>query len=187
MVENVIDNPVELLVFFLIVLATLKILFAIANWLESRPVKEKKKEDKSSAKSQVVEEKSVAKTEEVKEKAVSIEVRKDASLTASSSYGNYLYDRFVEAPSVEDNVSKSKKFDGFLSEDEALDIKNRNIKIEVKDVEDISADYRKDDLYKKIEKMASQNVEAKEKMLQEFEQLPKSMKLLLIENIMQKM
>lgn len=182
MVENVIDNPIELLIFFLIFLAGIKLLFGFANWMEGRPIKEKK----SKAKDESTKTEKVEKVEEIKkeEKPVSIEVKKDVEVNNNS---NYLYDRFVVTPTIDDNIAQKKKCENFLSDDEASKIRNRDIKITVKPVEDISIDRKKDKLYKKIEQMASENLEAKEKMLKEFDELPKSMKLLLIENIMQKM
>lgn len=198
MIEGVIDNPLELLIFTLCALAGLMILFKFANWLESRPVKEKKSKEKkaTSEKEPIKETKEekkdivVSKDDIVKEvkEQVYKEMNSNVTIVKSNDCSNYLYDRFVDSPSDDDNVNSKKSFQGFLTDEEARNIRDRDVKIKVNDVEDISVlDDKKNELYKKIEKMATENIEAKEKMLQEFEQLPKSMKLLLIENIMQKM
>lgn len=210
MKEGTIDNPVKLLIYVLIVLAILMILFKFQNWMDGRPVKEKKKEEKKETKKEVIKEvtkeiisddkKNIAvnidKDEivrEVKEQVYS-EISSDVgnkSITSnikSANCPNYLYDRFVVSPTFDDEVQEKSTFDGFLTDEEASDIKERNTKVDVKDVEDISSNNsQKDKLYKKIQQMASENVESREQMLAEFENLPKSMKLLLIENIMQKM
>ena len=201
MIEGSIDNPLELLICALFVLAMLMTLFKIANWLENRPVKEKKpkkskakpaetikepvKETKEEKKDIVISRDEIVK--EVKEQVYK-EIAVEGKSVKSSDCPNYLYDRFVESPSIDDNLGVKKPFQGYLSDEEANAIRNRNIQIKVNDVEDLSIlDGRKNELYKKIEQMASENIETKEQMLLEFEKLPKSMKLLLIENIMQKM
>lgn len=208
--EGTIDNPVHLLICVLIVLAILMVLFKFQNWMDSRPVKEKKKEEKKEPKKEVIKEvtKEVVKDDtkniaihidkdeivrEVKEQVYN-EISSDASSKSIvsnvkvSNCPNYLYDRFVVTPTADDEIKEKDAFDGFLTEDEVNKIKDRNVKVDVKDVEDISSnDVKKDKLYKKIQQMANENVESKEQMLAEFENLPKSMKLLLIENIMQKM
>lgn len=210
MKEGTIDNPVKLLIYVLIVLAILMVLFKFQNWMDGRPVKEKKKEEKKETKKEVIKEvtkeiisddkKNIAvnidKDEivrEVKEQVYS-EISSDvgnksiASNIKTANCPNYLYDRFVVSPTLDDEVGENGSFDGFLTDEEANEIKGRTVKVDVKDVEDISSNNsQKDKLYKKIQQMASENVENREQMLAEFEKLPKSMKLLLIENIMQKM
>lgn len=210
MVKGDIDNPIELLIYVLIVLAILMLLFKFQNWLDARPVKEKKKKEKKvKAKEVKIDEKKELNIvdkdgiiQEDKDKVyneASADTHKDSVVSGdsvgdqsknrnNSNFSNYLYDRFVTTPTIEDRITDNKDFQGFLTDEEASDIKNRNIKINVNQVDEIpNAKEGKNDLYKKIEQMASENLEAKEKMLQEFESLPKSMKLLLIENIIQKM
>lgn len=208
MVVGSIDNPVKLLICVLIVLAILIVLFKFQNWMDGRPVKEKKsKAKKEEPKKEVIKE-TIKETIKEDTKNIAINIDKDeivrevkeqvyseigssmpmANTKKISNCSNYLYDRFVDSPTIDDNVQDKKAFDAFLTDDEANNIKDRNVKVEVKDVEDISSrDIKKDKLYKKIQEMANENIESKEQMLKEFESLPKSVKLLLIENIMQKM
>lgn len=207
MSQTVIDNPIELLVYILIVLAVLMILFKFNNWMDARPIKEKKVKEKKSKpnKSKKVEPIKETIKEVVKDSnndikvtidkdAIIKEVKEQVYNDMSSNWGNinnytdkkfnnYLYDRFVVSPSDEDFIENNKSFDGFISDEEHKNIRDRNIKIPVKD-DDIS---NKEKLYKRIEELTSKNFEEKEKMLKDFESLPKSMKLLLIENIMEKM
>ena len=197
--KNSISNPIELLVYVLLALAFFMILFRISNWLESYQPKERKKKEK----------KKVEKVVEVKETKIEIdkttEVKKDVEKVAEtkelkSDYvpmpivtdmkpaSNYLYDRFVVSPSKEDVNATNAISESFISENELKEIRDRQVKIRVKNVEDISEiSSDKQALYKKIQEMASENVDAKERLLREFESLPREMKLLLIENIMQKM
>ncbi|MGN0961833.1 MAG: hypothetical protein ACI4PF_06535 [Christensenellales bacterium] len=205
MIQGVVDNPIELLIYVLIFLAVIMVLFRFQNWMDSRPVKEKKKEEKKETKTEVVKETvkeekkdiniKIDKDEIVKEvkdqvySEVSADIRKGINNNLQNGgYSNYLYDRFVNSPTIEDSVDEKKTFQSFLTDEEVSNIRDRDIKINVKNTEDISkSSIKKDKLYDKIEQMVYENLETKEKMLEEFEKLPKSMKLLIIENIMQKM
>lgn len=210
--KGIIDNPVQLLIYVLIILAVLIFLFKFQNWIDGRPIKEKKKPEKKEVKTEIIKE-TVKEVVDDSKKNISVSIDRDEivkevksqvyseisddmrnnmtiSNTASKTGNcqNYLYDRFVVSPTGDDCVNEKETFDGFLTDAEAMEIRDRNIKVQVKDVEDISdSNITKDKLYKKIEAMANENIENKEKLLKEFESLPKSMKLLLIENIMQKM
>ena len=198
-----IDNFIELLLVVLFILALFLTLFKIGNWLEERPVKEPKKK-KEKVKKEVVKE--VLK--EVKEGSADINIssksKSSGDITvesSASSYGgsgasgtveyypsqNYLYDRFVLSPTSDDNV-QIKQNTSFIDEDEANRLRDEKLKIKVNDVVDISSkDLKKNSLYSRISEMANENLQVKEKLLDEFEQLPREMKLLLISNIIQKM
>ncbi len=97
---------------------------------------------------------------------------------------NYLYDRFVDRPTSEDYIQDKKISDAFISENEVNAVKNNNIKIQVNDS---SLGTDKSKLYSRINQMTSSNLETRERLLKEFEGLSKEMKLLLIDNIIQKM
>lgn len=97
---------------------------------------------------------------------------------------NYLYDRFVDRPSSEDHIQERKISDAFMSENELNAVKNKDIKIRVNDS---SLESDKSKLYSRINQMTSSNLETRERLLKEFEGLSKEMKLLLIDNIIQKM
>lgn len=97
---------------------------------------------------------------------------------------NYLYDRFVDRPTRDDYVQDNKISDVFISENELNAAKNKDIKIHVNDG---SLESDKSKLYSRINQMTSSNLETRERLLKEFEGLSKEMKLLLIDNIIQKM
>ena len=97
---------------------------------------------------------------------------------------NYLYDRFVDRPTSEDHIQERKISEAFMSENELNAVKNRDIKIQVNDS---SLNGDKSKLYSRINQMTSSNLETRERLLKEFEGLSKEMKLLLIDNIIQKM
>lgn len=178
--NNMIDTYFELLVIFLLILAFLMILFKIGNWLEKRPIKEKKSKKKNKEEPKKSEE--VTKTpEKTEEKAQPIECK-----PAKFSNGNYLYDRFVENPTIEDNIKKKPVSDAFISEKELQEIRERDIRIKVNDVEDLSEKSNKSLLMQKLGELTSDSKETREKLLEEFEGLSREMKLLLIENIITK-
>ena len=97
---------------------------------------------------------------------------------------NYLYDRFVDRPTCEDHIQEKKISDAFMSDSELNAVRNRDIKI---NVNNSSYDSDKSKLYSRINQMTSSNLETRERLLKEFEGLSKEMKLLLIDNIIQKM
>ena len=105
----------------------------------------------------------------------------DEKTATPFSDSNYLYDRFVSNPTSEDNIKKITK-KAFLEEEDYNNIKNRKIEIKVRDVEDL--DVKNNALHSKIQQMTNENRETKERLLSEYENLSREMKLLLIENIM---
>jgi len=229
--NKMIDTPIELLIFVLILIAFFLVLFRIGNWLENWTPGDKKKKKATSDK---VVKREIIRTEIDKKEKVKKEIKKEIKdtqiildadkLDKSSSIqlskqeesfkqkencingdnliedgvfisnqketnsSNYLYDRFVSNPTDEDNVPIKKNANAFISDEEFNNIREHNVKIRVNEVEEIEPKFtNKSVLYDKIAQMASENIETKEKLLNEFENLPREMKLLLIENIMQKM
>lgn len=98
---------------------------------------------------------------------------------------NYLYDRFVDHPSNIDSVKDNKISEAFMSDSE-YETARSNVNIKVNNVENINSS-SKAGLYSRIQQMTSSNLESREKLLKEFEGLSKEMKLLIIDNIIQKM
>lgn len=194
-----IDNFIELFLVVLFILALFLVLFKFGNWMEERPVKEPKKK-KEKVKKEIVKEikESSADISITSKSKDSVDIKVDSSAASSSAASvssnveyypsqNYLYDRFVISPTSDDNV-QTKKNTSFIDEDEANRLRDEKLKIKVNDVVDISSkDLKKNSLYSRISEMASENLQTKEKLLEEFEQLPREMKLLLISNIIQKM
>lgn len=194
-----IDNFIELFLVVLFILALFLVLFKFGNWMEERPVKEPKKK-KEKVKKEIVKEikESSADISITSKSKDSVDIKVDSSAASSSVASvssnveyypsqNYLYDRFVITPTSDDNV-QTKKNTSFIDEDEANRLRDEKLKIKVNDVVDISSkDLKKNSLYSRISEMANENLQTKEKLLEEFEQLPKEMKLLLISNIIQKM
>lgn len=97
---------------------------------------------------------------------------------------NYLYDRFVDRPTSEDYIQPTKISQAFMTDNELNAVKNSDVKIRVNDN---SMESDKSKLYNRINQMTASNLETREKLLKEFEGLSKEMKLLLIDNIIQKM
>lgn len=179
---GVVTNPLKYLVLVWIVLIVLLLLFKFNNWVDDRTPK--KKDDKPKK----AKEETIKKIEEKSAESLSVTKGKDEEKKVAPKEEifvntNYLYDRFVENP-TKDDIIEDKKNGAFLSAEESEEIKNKKVEIKVKPVENLS---QKEALYKKIEQMTSSNIEAKEKMLEEFESLPRTTKLMLIENIIQKM
>ena len=215
MFKEVIGDPISLFIAVILVLSILILLFKFQNWFDARPIKEKKKEEKkveTKVKIDVKQEsdKKVSAESVSKDKlGASASATNSSSVSANSSSGcgtdcgygcstcahyrpngaanlvdNYLYDRFVVSPTKEDFVNDSKISDAFLSTDELKSIRERNHKIQVKKEAD---NLEKNKLYSKIQEMTSKNNETKERMLKEFEELPKEIKLMLIDSIIEKM
>ncbi len=101
------------------------------------------------------------------------------------SGGNYLYDRFVDRPTNDDCVPDRRISEVFISENESEKLKNSNSQINT--ISDSQSSDDKSKLYSRINQMTSNNMEKRERLLKEFEGLSKEMKLLLIDNIIQKM
>ena len=174
---EIIDNPLKYLIPIWIALIILLLLFKFNNWVDSRPVKKETKSNKEETVKKIeqpVDESLAVSRERVEESAPDIVVNT-----------NYLYDRFVDNPPADDYIEcDNRRKDIFLSDEESSSIKNKKIEIKVNPVETLN---EKELLYKKIEEMTNENAVNREKLLEEFDSLPKNTKLMLIENIIQKM
>lgn len=172
----IVEHPVLALVITLGILIVLKTLFALSNYIEKVLASKKptaKKEDKP------VETKPVSDNtpKESNEKAVP----KNNTAKTGGNCDNYLYDRFVVAPTRDDQTrSHDKICNAFLEDKEAVDIKNKKLDIKVEPLD--------------LEQEKSQRVheilmkyENKDKLLDDFENMPREMKLLILENIIRKM
>ena len=164
---NIMENPLKYLIILLIILAILLLFFKVVDYINSKNPSTSKKEKEP---------------EKVEKKEEIVPDKEESSVVDSS---NYLFDRFVLSPSKEDNLIDDNN-QIFLSDKDYEDIKNRQIDIMVQEDDYLSGNNDKQSLYNKIEKMANENIEHKEKLLKEYEGLSREMKLLLIENIMSK-
>lgn len=167
----IVEHPLRYLIIALFVLMGTFIFFKISDFLRNKKEK-KKKETKPVEKKEekVVDNK---KTDEVVAK--SDESEKSQSINTTSNGYNYLHDRFVVNPTNDDYVNKSEHNDIFLTNDEYDKIRNEKIKIRVK--EDCS-------LGNKVNAIIKGDNSEKERLLGEFNNLSKEMKLLIIENIL---
>ena len=165
----IMENPLLMLFIALGILIFFLTLFKFLNMLESIKAKPSKKTAKAEPKKEekpIEEKKEPAKDEEFDYKNIT----------------NYLYDRFVTNPSRDDEYIEKNISESFLNDKEYSDIRNKKVDIRVEPVVDSS----KDMLYQKIQELTNNNRQEKEKLLDEFNGLSREMKLLLIENIMQK-
>lgn len=195
--NNSIDTIYELFISLTIFLFAIIFLCKVGNFLSSLPVKEVKKKSSKSEKIKEVK-KENKETVKVVDSATNNSANSSVNTSANVSntpiiiqqvpndnyQNNYLYDRFVERPTKEDYVKENKISQAFMSEKEFDSVRNNDIKIRVKDNEFQS---EKNKLYNRISQMTSSNLETRERLLKEFEGLSKEMKLLLIDNIIQKM
>lgn len=174
----VVVDPLRYLIPIWITIIFFLTLFKFNNWFDSLP--SKKKDSKPSKEE-------VKKVDKVADDSVAI-TRSQSSNPVPDIVvkKNYLYDRFVDNPTSEDNISDTrgdKKI--FLTDEENKAIRNNKVEIRVKNSTDNMS--QKELLHNKIQEMTNENNTNKEKLLKEFEGLSKDMKLLLIENIISKM
>lgn len=185
------NGSIKLLLYIFMIMIGFLVLFRLNNWVDDRKVSDKKKPSKN--------DNTIKKIDKVDSSASNIvtlkpEIEKndskpsiDGESVISTPYTNYLHDRFVTSPTKEDDVYFNPNISSaFLSEDEIEKIRNTKVRIRVKEDDKGNQDNPKEVLYNKIEKMTNENVATKEKILKEFESLSREMKLLLIENIMQR-
>lgn len=180
----IIENPLVMLIIALIIMICFLIFFKIVNFFENIKVKSKPKSDKKA---------SIAKSEKVSEskddnankiKVDESEKSEDIPFD-SKSMTNYLYDRFVVDPTIDDQTKYKSNISGaFISEEKYSEIRNNKVNIKVEPVG--YSNYQRNRIYDKINELTNNNRQEKEKLLDEFQNLSKEMKLLLIENIMQK-
>lgn len=201
--NSVIDTPYEIILVVAAAFVVALVLMKLGLFLESLPAPG----GSSKSKKEVVKE---VKKEIKKEETATVNENKDKdkkaeqtnnsgcgnsytcpyanmqapTVTGGGGCNNYLYERFVDSPTAIDVVEPKKVSESFISNEEFSKIKDRDVKIRVK--EDNSS-VTKNALYNRINQMTSQNNEKREKLLEEFEGLSREMKLLIIENIIQKM
>ncbi|MBE5758111.1 MAG: hypothetical protein E7345_04215 [Clostridiales bacterium] len=165
--------------FFLIVALGLLILLLIFFKLnEFFIAKKQKKVEKNKGKPSAEKEKTASEEKKTNVTQDDKTSKNENSITNTKCNGyNYLHDRFVDNPTSDDIVEKDKLSSMFLSEDDYLKIKNEEIHIEVKS---------SDSIEDKLANAVKTNKAEREKLLDEFNNLSREMKLLLIENILKK-
>lgn len=170
------EYPLIFLYIAMGLLAFFLLLFKILNALEDAKAKKKSTDTKKSSD----EKKSDSIVKDSKEEKVLEDLPGDDK-------NNYLYDRFVEHPTIEDKVEIKSISDTFITEKDLNEIKNAKTYIKVSPVQKISCGcHISHDTQEKKENIVSENRPARSKLLQEFDGLSKEMKLLLIENILKK-
>lgn len=168
----IIEQPLIALIIALGVLIFFKLLFRISNYLEKLSASKKKSDAKKDVKA---EEKAVT-TQSTKD-----EKSKTDTSVKSSNGDNYLYDRFVVTPTRDDSYRNEDSIcNAFLEDKEAKDIREKKLDIHVEPLD--------------VEKEKSKKVreillkyEDKDKLLEDFSNMPREMKLLILENIMKRM
>lgn len=172
----IIEHPLKALFIALGALIFFKVLFAIANFLENLGGK-KKSEPKKETKKEPAKEEVKPVTKETSDSSKNSAV----ATTIKSNYDNYLYDRFVVTPTIEDLQKNDAKIsEVFLRDKEAKEIKDKKLDIHV---EPLDVEKRKSARVYEI----LQKYESKDKLLDDFESMPREMKLLILENIMKNM
>lgn len=170
------EYPLTCLYIALGLLAFFLILFKLANKLEEMVGKSKPKEKKEDKK-EPLKEKEVTKDSEQKSKVLEDLPGDDKN--------NYLYDRFVVNPTIEDNIKVKSISDTFITERDLKEIKEKKTYIRVSPVQKISCGCCVPDEEKStLENVIKENKSSKSKLLKEFNSLSKEMKILLIENIL---
>lgn len=176
---SIIEYPMIWLIGALILMAFMLLLFKVLNYLEDKKNKSKEKSEKK-------EDKSVKEDNKSKDSKITSEKIVDDE-TVKSNYFNYLYDRFVESPTGEDIIQIKSISDTFISKEECDRIKNNKVHIEITPVKCLHDDCNEHNSVRNtIENIIAENKTTKSKLLEEFDGLSREMKLLLIENIMNK-
>lgn len=180
-----VENPLKLLYIALGILISFLTIIKISNFFESVMTKTKSKPKKEESKTEKV--KAEIKSEDIKEsKSEKIEEKGvvEDIVVDSKNMTNYLYDRFVANPTLDDSIKDNIMVsNAFLNDDDYAEIRDKKVKINVEPVQNTS--YSRENVYRRIQELTNNNRIEKEKMLDEFNNLPKEMKLLLIENILQ--
>jgi len=173
----IVEYPLTFLYIALGILAFFLILFKINTYLESKDIKAKKTKSENKSNDNKVQENTSSENLDAK-------VLEDLP---GDDKNNYLYDRFVEHPTCEDHVHIKSISDTFITEKDLEDIKNSKTYIRVSPVQKVNcACHLSSDTQEKISQIIDNNRTARSKLLEEFDGLSKEMKLLLIENIMNK-
>lgn len=168
----IIEHPLIALIIALGVLIFFKLLFRISNFLEKHNTSKKKNDAKKADKAEATS----VDTQSPKDD----KLKPDTSIKTSNGE-NYLYDRFVVTPTTDDSYRNEDSIcNAFLEDKEAKDIREKKINIHVEPLD--------------IEKEKSNKVreillkyEDKDKLLEDFSNMPREMKLLILENIMKRM
>lgn len=174
----IVEHPLIALIITLGVLIFFKLLFAISNFLENLGNSKKSNAPKESKTDTKKEEKATSKITEENPKEEKI---KPICSVKTSSADNYLYDRFVVSPTKDDSRRNEDKIcNAFLEDNEAKNIRDKklDIRVEPLDIEKEKSKKVKEILLK---------YEDKEKLLDDFSNMPREMKLLILENIMKNM
>ena len=172
-----VEHPLIALIISLAILVFFKILFGLSNFLEKLDFSKKKSKDNKK------EEKiDSAKTKSEEKPQEKVESKTTASGNQKSiDSSNYLYDRFVVTPTNDDpKTCVDKISDAFLTPKDEKSIKDKKVEIHVEPV-----DLQKEKSSRVYEIL--QKYEDKQKLIEEFSNMPKEMKILLIENIINKM
>lgn len=173
-----VEHPLIALIISLGILLFFKILFGLSNLLEKLQLSKKKSKDNK--KEEKIEPAKVDKDEKSQQDAVAVQ-KSDGGNQKNAVESNYLYDRFVVTPTIDDPKTCDDKIsDAFLSPKDAKNIKDKKVDIRVEPV-----DLQKEKSSRVYEIL--QKYEDKQKLLEEFSNMPKEMKILLIENIISKM
>ncbi len=172
----ILEHPLKALFIALGALIFFKVLFAVANYLENLGGKKKPEPKKETKKEPAKEEAKPAPKEPAEPPK-----NNTVTTTIKSNYDNYLYDRFVVSPTGEDLQKNDAKIsEAFLRDKEAKEIKDKKLDIHV---EPLDVEKRKSARVYEI----LQKYENKDKLLDDFESMPREMKLLILENIMKNM
>lgn len=179
-----VENPLKLLYVALGIMLFILALIKISNFFESLIAKSKSNTKKDKPKDETVNtEKKLEDKKELKPEKSEECVIEDI-LVDSKNMTNYLYDRFVIDPTLDDLIKDDIVISNtFLNDDDYSEIRDKKVKIKVEPVQ--TQTYSRENVYRRIQEITNNNRSEKEKMLDEFNNLPKEMKLLLIENILQ--
>lgn len=172
-----VEHPLTALIISLAILLFFKILFGLSNFLEKLDFSKKK--PKNSKKEEKIEPAKTKSEEKAQEKVESKTTVSGNQKSIDSS--NYLYDRFVVTPTNDDpKTCVDKISDAFLTPKDEKIIKDKKVEIHVEPV-----DLQKEKTSRVYEIL--QKYEDKQKLIEEFSNMSKEMKILLIENIINKM
>ena len=169
----IVEHPLRFLILALFLLIGLLIFFKVSDFLRNLSEKNKKKKESKPVEKKEEKSTEVKKSEEPVKQSVE-KIAPEHINTTSNGY-NYLHDRFVENPTVDDIVCQSEHSSVFLTDDEYNKIRTEKIEIKVKEDGSLNG---------KIDAMIKGNNSEKERLLSEFNNLSKEMKLLIIENIL---
>ena len=180
----IVEHPLSFLIIALFLLLGMLIFFKLVDFLfANAEKKKKKKESKSTEKKdskptekkeeKVVENKKIEEKPNESQPTQTVESKQGVN-TTSNGY-NYLHDRFVDNPTTDDVVCNNENYSMFLSNEEYDRIRNEKIEIRVKEDGSLNG---------KIDTIIKGSNSEKERLLGEFNNLSKEMKLLIIENIL---